>query len=216
MVRLFTIIIGHNFYKPVYLPNLVDVKVIRSRDSGRKAILNNIERKYVRGQKSLGLKNKSKLFRKLDERFKALFDDLEDIKRSKVLDVWKSTRNLRLFRMDQYALLRQIFVQAKPLYLRRVRHEGYRKRKRTVNRALQDEIPRYETIIDKFPKFWLDTSPENEVNPRTDEKALEPKFVLRGLRSKLKKECGQALIKAYLAGEIPTTKEKACTLDEMS
>ena len=198
------------------LPILVDSMLKRSRGSSRKAILTNIEREYVLGKKSLKLKNKSKLFRKLDERFEALLEDLEDIKKSEVLDIWKSTRNLRLFLGNQYNLLGQIFMEAKPLYLRCVRHEGYRKRKRKVNRALQNELPKYETITDKYPKFWLDVSTENEGTLRTDEKALEPKFVLRILRSKLKKQCGEALIEAYLANKIPTTRKKACTLDEMS
>jgi len=192
------------------------MKVIRSKDSGRKAILNNIERNYVRGRKSLKSGNKSKLFRKLDERFIALFKDLEDIRKSKVLDVWKSTRNKSIyFHAEQFSLLRQIFMQAKTLYLRRVRHEGYKKTKRRVNRALLDEIPRYETVIDKFPKFWLDTSAEHEYNPRTDERALEIEFVLRSLRTKLRKECGKALLYAYRANKIPYTKDKACTLSEM-
>ena len=187
----------------------------RSRDSARKAILTNIEREYVRGKKPLNTKNKSKLFRKLDKRFEALFEDLEIIKKSKVLDIWKSTRNTRKFYVQQYELLRQIFVQVKTIYLRKIRHVGYKKIRIKKNKALLDETPQYYMKTDKYPKFWLDITPEHSDILRTDERILELENVLRGLGSKLRKECGEELLKAYTAGKIPTSREKACTLKEM-
>ena len=77
-------------------------------------------------------------------------------------------------------------------------------------------MPKSKTITEKKPKFWIDDSPEYLDTLRTDERTLESVYVLRRLGSRLKKEYGSKLLKAYKEVKIPRTEKKACIIDEMS
>jgi len=91
----------------------------RSQNSARKAILTNIEREYLKMKKPLNPKIKSKLIHKLDERFIELFKDLEIIRRSPILNVWKRTRMepFGIFTGADINLLQQIFSKMQPVHL---------------------------------------------------------------------------------------------------
>jgi len=163
----------------------------RSQNSARKAILTNIERDYLKMKKPINPKIKSKLIHKLDERFVELFKDLEIIKRSSILNVWKFTR------MEPYGtftgadinLLNQIFSIMKPVHL------GIIRRVKKGKKYL----------------YWLDQAPHYIGSIRNDNRSLKPEFVLRGLGTNIKEECGDTLVKAYLSGKLtkkPTPLEK--------
>ena len=190
--------------------------LVRSRNSGRKAILTKTDRIYLRGQKILTIKNRSKLFRKLDERFTELFKDLGIIKRSAILDVWKSSRYGRSFHPQELVLLQQVFESAKPVHLGVIRH-WTKKKSRWVGTTLTGELPRKKRRIPQITHyFWLDNSPHLQTRPRIDKDSLEPTYVLRKLRYQTKKEFGKRLLQAYLKGQIPTEKNRACTIHEMN
>ena len=203
---------------------------IRSKNSGRKAILTNMDRIYLKGQKDLTVKNRSKLFRKLDDRFTELFKDLAIIKRSAILDVWKSSRSGRLFHHQELILLQQVFESARPVHLGIIRH-WTKKKTRWTNVTLTGEMPgKKSRHRDTIHYFWLDNSPHLQIRPRIDKDSLEPRYILRKLNYQTKTErvpikiktqivtieLGKMLVDAYLKGYIPTTKEKACTVFEMN
>jgi len=163
----------------------------RSQNSARKAILTNIEREYLRMKKPITPKIKSKLIHKLDERFVELFKDLEIIRRSSILNVWKYTR------MEPYGtftgadinLLQQIFSKMRPVHL------GIIRRVKKGKKYL----------------YWLDERPHFEGSIRNDSRSLKPEFVLRGLGTNVKEEHGDTLVKAYRNGKLtkkPTPIEK--------
>ena len=189
--------------------------LIRSKNSGRKAILTNMDRIYLKGQKDLTVKNRSKLFRKLDERFTELFKDLGIIKRSAILDVWKSTRYGRSFHPQELVLLRQIFESARPVHLGVIRHLT-KKKTRWTSATLTGEMPgKKSRHRDTIHYFWLDNNPHLQTRPRIDKDSLEPRYVLRKLKSQEKERFGKDLITKYLKGQIPIDKEKACIISEM-
>jgi len=187
-----------------------------SRKSVRKAILTDTERKYMKGQKILSIKNRSKLFHKLDERFTELFKDLAIIKRSAILDVWKSSRYGRSFHPEELVLLRQIFESVKPIHLGIIRH-WTKKKTRWVSTTLTGEMPgKKRRHRDTIHYFWLDNSPHLQTRPRIDKDSLEPRYILRKLNYQTKKEFGEILIQKYLQSKIPINKEKSCTISEMN
>ncbi len=187
-----------------------------SRKSVRKAILTDTEKKYVKGQKILSIKNRSKLFHKLDERFTELFKDLALIKRSAILDVWKASRYGRSFHPEELVLLRQIFESARPVHLGVIRH-WTKKKTRWVSTTLTEEMPGKKRRIPQTTHyFWLDNSPHLQTRPRIDKNSLEPRYILRKLNYQIKEEFGELLIQAYLKGQISTKKKRACPISEMN
>jgi len=187
-----------------------------SRKSVRKAILTNTERKYLRGQMILNVKNRSKLFRKLDERFTELFKDLAIIKRSAILDVWKSTRYERSFHPQELVLLRQIFESARPVHLGVIRH-WTKKKTRWVSTTLTGEMPgKKRKHRDTIHYFWLDNSPHLQIKPKINKNSLEPRYILRKLNYRIKLGFGERLIQKYLQSKVPINKEKSCTISEMN
>ena len=190
--------------------------LVRSRNSGRKAILTKMDRIYLRGKKDLTVKNRSKLFRKLDERFTELFIDLGIIKRSAILDVWKSSRYGRSFHPQELILLRQVFESAKPVHLGVIRH-WTKKKSRWVSTTLTGEMPGKKRRIPQITHyFWLDNSPHLQIRPKIDKNSLEPRYILRKLNYQTKQEFGKTLVSAYLKGQIPTKKNRACPIHEMN
>ena len=187
-----------------------------SRKSVRKAILTDTERKYVKGQKTLSIKNRSKLFHKLDERFTELFKDLAIIKRSAMLDVWKSSRYGRSFHPQELILLRQVFESAKPIHLGIIRHFTKKKTRWTSATLTGEMSGKKSRHRDTIHYFWLDNSPHLQTRPRIDNNSLNPEYILRKLNYKTKQEFGGSLVSAYLKNYIPITKEKACPLSEMN
>ena len=157
----------------------------RSQNSARKAILTNIEREYLKMKKPLNPKIKSKLIHKLDERFIELFKDLEIIRRSPILSVWKRTRiePFGTFTGADINLLQQIFSRMQPIHLGIIRR------------------------IKKGKKYlyWLDERPHYVGTIRNDSRSLNPEFVLRRLGTNVKEEYGNILTKAYLKGKLTKT-----------
>jgi len=195
------------------LLNLVDMKIKRSKDSGRIALLTKQEKYFLQGKKSLDSKNKWKLQNKLDKRFAALLNDLEIIRRSKVLDLWRATRYYRLIHPSQFELLAQIFGSAKEVHLGMIKY--FIKNERTLKENKLHDIPQFEKILITHHYFWIDLSPHEQETPRIDKKSLKPEFVLRKLPYNIKKEFGRKLIEVYQKGVIPTSKERAKRISEM-
>ena len=69
---------------------------------------------------------------------------------------------------------------------------------------------------DTIHYFWLDNSPHLQTRPRIDNDSLNPTYVLRKLRYQTKKEFGERLIQAYLKGQLPTEKNRACAIRDMN
>jgi len=163
----------------------------RSQKLPRRAILTEVERSYLRGKKAVKSKNKSKLLRKLNERFEALFKDLTVIQKSQLLDTWKSLGFKKWY--YDLDLFSKIFNGAKPVHLSVIRH--IKKGKKHL--------------------YWLDHSPHNQENPRIDEKSLKPEFVLRKLGTVSKETWGKKLVSLYLADKIPTNEKEAAEIKAM-
>ena len=157
----------------------------RSQNSARKAILTNIERDYLNMKKPINPKIKSKLIHKLDERFVELFKDLEIIRRSPILNVWKYTRRepFGTFTGADINLLQQIFSKMRRVHLAIIRRT--KKGKRYL--------------------YWLDESPHYQGTIRNDSRSLKPEFVLRRLGTNVKEEFSDILVKAYLGGKLTKT-----------
>ena len=159
-----------------------------------KGILTKLEKEYLKGKKPLNTRAKSRLIHNLNERFLELFKDLEIIRRSKVLHVWRATKLEPRgdFTGADVNLLKQVFSGVTEVHLSVIQRE--KKGKKYV--------------------YWLDHRPIYDYNIRYDDRSLKPEYVLRGLSTRVKEQFGKQLVEAYNKSKISDEKHKK-TLEQI-
>ena len=171
-------------------------KEIRSKKIGRMAILTDVEKQYLRGTKKLlNTKNTSKLFRKLDDRLHALFDDLQIIRDSNILKAWRASRGWE-FHKEDFSLLDEIFSNPpQPIYPYSIKR---------VKKKKQD-------------CFWVDFSSYLQNKPRITPRIFDKDFLLRdkSITNNIKQKWGYKLLDFYDQEKIPTTEKDAATLTDI-
>jgi len=186
--------------KQVQENNIDSKKRKRRNKTPRLALFSENERLYLKNKNDFDKVMRSKFYKDLDLRFKALIEDLELLQRSSKLNVWKEFRSYRYDRyFRQFNYFSNLFPHAKIFYVNALRQIRVKK-----------EIYRY----------WIDNAPLNDA--RIDERSFNPDHFFRHCRNLLndpndeKITTRKILLDAFHnQGILPTKKKDAITFKEI-
>jgi hypothetical protein len=168
----------------------------QARKTKRLALFSENEKKYLKGKTTFDTVRKSQFHHNLDQRFDALLDDLELLRRSKNLKAWRSLRTGRYSPYftdpNHFQSLFSDFDYGYPEALRRV-SKGKGKHKKSL--------------------FWLDRSP---VSDKIDERIFDSNYLFRHVKKWLTDIDKELFLKAYRNQDIlPINKDKAISIEEI-
>jgi hypothetical protein len=166
---------------------------IRRESGSRMGFLTKREKEYVRGRRILNTKTKSKLFKKLTDRLKALNEDFDLIPRNEILGPWRYKNLGNLSYLTN--LVQNMSAVTSVMYFDPVM--TFKDRKKTQ-------------------KFYMVSAPNDYDTIRFFEKAKEPAFALRKIKNRIsEKPIFGKLVKAVQQNIFHYGKQNALTEQEL-